>query len=1195
MRYSALMPVLLALICAACSLQPAHAAAQEPNSAIDPQLQQANQFIAQAEAARNDRDFKNAIALYEKALALRVSVLGAEHSDLVSVLDALAAVHRDTGDRTAAVNYYERSAAIIEKVAGPEALPFAASLNRLALMYSSMGESAKALTLQQRSLAITEKLLGSEHPSVATNLNNLAELYRSIGDYAKALPLYERSLAMYEKVLGPDDPSVAMALNNLGALYWNTNQYAKALPLFERSLAINEAALGPEDQQVATSLNNLALLHSAMGEYARALPLQERSLAIVEKLFGAEHAYVSAGLNNLALLYSAMGEYAKALPLQERSLAIAEKTFGPRHPEVAAILSNIANLYRDVGQYARALPLDERGLAIRERAFGPNHPAVAISLDSLARLYGGMGEYSKAIPLYERCLAILDKAVGPENLQLATCLDNLAGIYVNTGRYAQSLPLYRRSLAIREKVLGSSHPDVAKSLNNMASAYQNLGDHAQAVSLIERSLAISEKAVGAEHPDRATFLDNLALVYESQGDYATALPLHERSLAISEKAFGPEHESVAVSLHNLARFYKMTGDYAKSLPLYRRSLSIFEKTLGPDHPRVAVSLSNLAGLYGALGDYAKALPLDERALSIASSAGAPDVVWPAQNGLRVALTHLGRRDLAIFFGKEAVNTIQGLRAGLSALDSTLQRSFLRDKEAVYRELADVLIDEGRLPEAQQVLAMLKEEEFFDFIRRDGKQDSRSTQADYTPAEQDWQQRYQAIAGRLGEIGQGLAALNAKAKLGLSSAEQAQREQLRADQRVAQQGFDRFLGDLMKELAAASAERNREVGERNLTRLRALQATLGALGEGVLALHYVIGQDKLRVIVTTPTIQIARERAISAKQLNAKIQALREALSNPGSNPKPAAQALYEDVIGPIAADLKQLKAQTLMVSLDGALRYVPLAALYDGRRYLVEDYRIALYTEAAKDKLKDAPQPHWRVVGLGLTHAVQNAQRSFDALPAVRQELEGIVRVGERGVLPGAVYLDDAFTAQRLREVLDQSYPVLHIASHFVFRPGNESNSFLLLGDGTPLSLVDLRQDDFDFGQVDLITLSACETAVGGGLDGNGREIEGFGALAQERGAKGVIASLWQVADESTGILMQSLYRIREQNEHMNKAEALREAQLQFIHGQVQPSASTTERGLSRANRPAPPSADAAQRYTHPYYWAPFILMGNWL
>jgi CHAT domain-containing protein len=647
--------------------------------------------------------------------------------------------------------------------------------------------------------------------------------------------------------------------------------------------------------------------------------------------------------------------------------------------------------------------------------------------------------------------------------------------------------------------------------------------------------------------------------------------LYLRSLVVLEKALGPEHPHVAGSLNNLAKLYAAQENYAKAEPLYLRALAIQEKALGPEHPAVATSLNNLAGVYESLRQSEKALPLRNRALKIAGASEAPEIQWRVEDGLRETLARESRSELAIFFGKQAVNTIQRMRAGLTGLDRELQRSFLQDKSKVYRGLADLLIDQGRLPEAQQVLAMLKEEEFFDFINRAGNEDNRTTAAGYTAAEQSWQKRYQEISGQLGSIGRELEDLDRKAKVKLTDAESARREQLRADRKVAQQSMDRFLGDLMRELDTASVQRNREVGERNLTNLRALQDTLGALGHGAVTLHYVMGESKLRMILTTPTIQIARESAVSTKDLNRKIQEFHQALADPKSDPLPLAKELYQLLIAPVADDLRQAKAQTLMVSLDGAMRYIPLAALHDGQRYLVEDYRIAIYTEAAKDKIKDNPARQWRVAGLGLTRKVEG----FYALPSVKQEIEGIIKAGGRGVLPGEAHFDFDFTAKQLRDALDKSYPVLHIASHFVFKPGSESNSFLLLGDGSQLTLRDLKDDDFRFRDVDLITLSACETAVGGGNDANGLEIEGFGALAQKQGAKSVIATLWSVADKSTGLLMQNLYRIREQSKGITKVEALREAQLAFIRGG------------------AKSGTDSA--YSHPYFWAAFILMGNWL
>jgi len=219
-------------------------------------------------------------------------------------------------------------------------------------------------------------------------------------------------------------------------------------------------------------------------------------------------------------------------------------------------------------------------------------------------------------------------------------------------------------------------------------------------------------------------------------------------------------------------------------------------------------------------------------------------------------------------------------------------------------------------------------------------------------------------------------------------------------------------------------------------------------------------------------------------------------------------------------------------------------------------------------------------------------------LPGVREELAEIIRVADspRGVLPGIVDLDEGFTLEAMKDGLRQRYPVVHIASHFQFTPGNDAKSYLLLGDGSVLTLNEIKTQNSLFGGVDLLTLSACNTGIG-----DGKEVEGFGVLAQRQGAKGVIATLWPVADESTGLLMQNFYRMREQDQ-LTKAEALQKAQQMFIKGQQQTAQKNTTRGIrvpvQHAEQPtdAPkftPDPDAP--YSHPYYWAPFILIGNWL
>jgi CHAT domain-containing protein len=181
---------------------------------------------------------------------------------------------------------------------------------------------------------------------------------------------------------------------------------------------------------------------------------------------------------------------------------------------------------------------------------------------------------------------------------------------------------------------------------------------------------------------------------------------------------------------------------------------------------------------------------------------------------------------------------------------------------------------------------------------------------------------------------------------------------------------------------------------------------------------------------------------------------------------------------------------------------------------------------------------------------------------------------------------------------------VVHVASHFQFSPGNETNSALLLGDGSFLSLAQIKSLPNVFGGVELLTLSACNTATGG-AGADGKEIEGFGVLAQRQGAKAVVASLWPVFDTSTKVLMQDFYRIREARADTTKAEALRQAQLRLLRGETTtegaaPMATTAGRQIIHeedkpvaGNRPLF-KPDPKKPYAHPYYWAPFILIGNW-
>jgi CHAT domain-containing protein len=172
-----------------------------------------------------------------------------------------------------------------------------------------------------------------------------------------------------------------------------------------------------------------------------------------------------------------------------------------------------------------------------------------------------------------------------------------------------------------------------------------------------------------------------------------------------------------------------------------------------------------------------------------------------------------------------------------------------------------------------------------------------------------------------------------------------------------------------------------------------------------------------------------------------------------------------------------------------------------------------------------------------------------------------------QGAIQGAGFADASFTQQQFDTLLagPRDFSVLHISTHFSLRPGNALRSYLLTGSGERMTLDRLAA--IDFSGVQLITLSACQTALGGAVTGDGREVEGLSTLVQKRGVERVVASLWRVEDRSTAVLMKNFYR-RLAESPGNDARALRLAQLDLRRLAV----------------------DGRRPYEHPFYWAGFTL-----
>lgn len=328
---------------------------------------------------------------------------------------------------------------------------------------------------------------------------------------------------------------------------------------------------------------------------------------------------------------------------------------------------------------------------------------------------------------------------------VAGSMNALGGQFANLGRYQDAVPLFQRAYVIRTTLLGPEHPDTVTSTQNLARGYAQLGQLPAARKYFEQALAVQEK-LAPEDTSTAQTLHDLATIYSSQGDDPGAIKLATRALEIFEKKPKGQRQNLSISLNNLGSLYERTDQPDKALPLLMRALDM-ERQLGPANPNIALSLINISRLQFSLGHRQESLRYILDALHYALRG---DATHHAQvyNNMAANYTDLGKPEVAILYLKIAVNLAQHSRLPLESLDRRLQRSYLRAHERWYRRLAGLLIGAGRIPEAQEVLNMLKEEEYFDFIRREGTSDPRKTKSTYSSAESIWVGRIAELAAKI---------------------------------------------------------------------------------------------------------------------------------------------------------------------------------------------------------------------------------------------------------------------------------------------------------------------------------------------------------------------------------------------------------------------------------------------------------------
>jgi CHAT domain-containing protein/Tfp pilus assembly protein PilF len=738
-------------------------------------------------------------------------------------------------------------------------------------------------------------------------------------------------------------------------------------------------------------------------------------------------------------------------------------------------------------------------------------------------------------------------------------------------------------------------------MNNIGGVYADLGVREKALFYFDSALAFHRAAGNREGV--ATALSNIGRVYYDSGEKQKALEYLNQALTL-DRALG-SREGEAVTLSNIGAVHSDLGEKQKALEYFNQALPPYRAAGNRDGE--ARTLNNIGIVYSTLGEQQKALEHLNRALPLFRVVGNRDGEAAALNNLMRVWQGLNNPRLAILFGKQSVNRYQELRQAIQGLTKETQNTYLETVTHPYRVLAELLIEQGRLPEAQFVLGLLKDEEFFEFVRRD-KDEIAALARSIEPntVERKALEDYIKLADELTAVGAKYQALlDRRSRLGGKSlpnaAEEGEFQKLSQQLTTTSAAFQTFLTSLAGELAKAKPDNNMQIA-----RINDLQADLREVGPDVVLVSTFVLPDRYRVILTTGLPQVDRKTEIKAGDLNRKLTCFLMALRNPRVDPRPLGKELYDILVKPLEKDLEQGKFKTILWSLDGALRYIPVGALWDGEHYLAERYQNVVITLGRNSRLFREVNRDWRALGAG----VSAKWPGFAELTAVKGELRSIVRderlaAETEGVMPGRRLLDGEFRSSDLKDLLPSQeggrrFNIIHLASHFKLRQTVDS-SFLLLGDGSELSLTEFDKDPrLKLTGVELLTLSACETGVG--IDkGDGSEFESLGMLAEKNGAKAVMATLWQVADCSTGEFMREFYRLyqRAEPQGMTKAAALQQAQQAMLSGAIQAppecQAQQETAGPKSDVCPMPPfSPDPAKPFAHPYYWAPFVLFGNW-
>ena len=761
-----------------------------------------------------------------------------------------------------------------------------------------------------------------------------------------------------------------------------------------------------------------------------------------------------------------------------------------------------AQNYYATGQFQQAIALWEQILST---------PTASAELYCyLAASYREIGQLSKAIRAWRTAVQIY-REPGAKNSQsqLAATLVDLAQAYNGLGQFRRALPLLEEAIELAQKTQSLNIELVAWDV--LGTSYLLSGNYERAIESYRTSLQLSRQWDDPE--DLTAVLNNLSNAFSQR---------EAQYLAQAEWARLEEEEVEAHRLENLAE-----TDRQSAITAANQAVAASRHLVSLSAVRARLNLRSLSLLPGDGDELLKMLeqlPDSRRKahelINLATQMEPRSAIPTLERAVTVA-EHLGDFRTESF----ALGALGGLYEGKKQYELALKFTYQAQLAAQQVSAQDSLYrwqwQAGRIYRATGKLSPAK------VAYRQAIASLQSIRGDIAIASQKFQLDFR---DRIEPVYRELLAI-----LLASGSPSELQEALQVFEALQLSELQNFFGDDCLEIIQGRREPETILSQTNTA-----------------VIYTIILPAKTYLILQLPDNQLQVYSVdINQPQLEKLLLEWRFALENIASYRYLALSGqLYELLIGDLENELNRAKPETVVFIKDGLLRNVPMAALSDGKQFLLEKYPLAV-SLGLNFVSSVQPSQNWQPLIFGLGVAIP----PFNALPHIERETEEI-----QTLLGGKRFLNQDFTWKNLQEqVINENYPVVHLATHGRFG-GNAENTFLQAFE-QQISLAELENLLSNSNEtIELLTLSACQTAAG-----NNRSTLGLAGVALRSGVRSTLGTLWFVDDAATVDLMRDFYQYLK--EGMTKAEALRQAQL---------------------NQIAAPGSHAS-------IWSSFVLIGNWL